>query len=93
MIDTTLIYLRNSIRLLGLLMLVLGLGLILYQCGSMFWTGRVSDWVLHGLVPIPHWLHYAPSLVQSLCGWPWVVLEVVPLPLVCLVGGILALHV
>ena len=93
MFDTTLIYLRNSIRLLGLLMLVLGLGLSLYQWESMFRTGTVPDGVFHGLVPVPRWLYHAPPLVQSLCGWPWVVLEVVPFPLVCLVGGLLAMRV
>ncbi len=93
MIDTTLIYLRNSIRLLGLLVFVLGLGLSLYQWGSMFQTGTVPDWVFYGLVPIPRWLYHARPLVQSLCGWPWVVIEIVPLPQVCLVGGLLAQRV
>jgi hypothetical protein len=46
----------------------------------------------NGLVPVPRWLYHAPPLVQGLCGWPLVVLEVVPLPLVCLGGGLLALR-
>lgn len=88
--DTTLVYFRNSVRLLGLLLLVLGLGLGLYQGGVMLWTGTAPDWTLQGVVPVPRWLHHAPPLIQGLFGWPLVVLELVPLPLVCLVGGLVA---
>lgn len=91
--DTTLVYVRNSIRLLGLLLFVLGFGLSLYQSGSMLWTGTAPDLTLNGLVPVPRWLRHAPPLIQGLCGWPLVVLEVVPLPLVCLGVGMLALRV
>lgn len=90
--NTTLVYVRNSVRLLGLLLLVLGLGLSLYQWGSMLWTGTAPYWTLQGMVPVPHWLHHASPLVQGLCGWPLVVLEVVPLPLVCLAGGLVAMR-
>jgi len=93
MCDVTLIYLRNSIRLLGLGMFLLGLGLGLYQCGSLFYIGTAPEFALHGLVPVPSWLHYASPLVQSLCGWPWVVLEIVPFPLACMGGGMLAVRV
>lgn len=87
---TMLVYFRNSVRLLGLCLFMLGLGLGLYQWGSLLWMGTIPYWTLQGIVPVPHWLHHAPLLVQSLCGWPWVMLELVPLPLVCLVSGLVA---
>ena len=87
---TMLVYCRNSVRLLGLLLFMLGLGLSLYQVGSLLWMGTAPDWTLQGIVPVPQWLHHAPPLVQGLCGWPWVVIEFVPLPLGCLVSGLVA---
>jgi len=93
MMTDTMIYVRNSVRLLGLFILVLGFGLSFYQAGSIVWTGTVPEWTLYSLISIPRWLRHAPLLMQVLCGWPWVVGEIVPLPLVCLVGGLWALRV
>lgn len=88
----TLVYCRNSIRLLGLLLFVLGFGLGLYQGISTLWTGTAPAWSLYGLLPVLRWLRHVPPLVQGFCGWPFVVLEVMPLPLVCLGGGLLAMR-
>ena len=93
MINAMLVYLRNSLRLVGLLMCAMGLGLSLYHCGVLLQTGAAPLWSLNNFVPVPRGLYHAAPLAQAFFGWPWIVCEEVPLPLGLLVGGLLALRV
>jgi len=87
------IYFRNTLRLVGLLAVTVGYILMSYQ-----------GWVaLHGDIPsvfylsipasVPHWLSHAAPLIQGLLGLPWIILTEVPLPLLLLIGGVLAMRV
>ncbi len=80
------IYLRNTVRLAGLLAVVVGLILIGYQ----WWV------VLHGDTMPVFYLYSSPpahvTVIKVLLGWPWVVVVEVPLPLLLLGGGVLAMR-
>jgi hypothetical protein len=87
------IYLRNTVRLAGLLALTMGLVLLTYQGWIALHGDLPPEFYLGGPVRVVHWLSHASPLIQGLLGWPWLVLEEVPLPLLLLVGGALAIHV
>ena len=87
------IYLRNTLRIMGLLAVVLGYGLISYQG----WIALQGDTPPMFYLSIPaivlHLLSHTPLLIQGLVGLPWVILVEVPLPLLLLIGGVLAMRV
>jgi len=87
------IYLRNTMRILGLLAVVLGYGLISYQGWVAFQGDTPPTFYLSIPASVPHLLSHTPLLIQGLLGLPWVILMEVPLPLLLLVGGVLAMHV
>lgn len=95
MVDIALIHLRNSLRVAGLILLAMGLGLsAYYQYWGWFHMGEdVLTWSLDGLIHIPRWLRQASPLVQGLCGWPLVLVDTVPLPLLLSLSGLLLLRV
>jgi len=87
------IYLRNTVRLLGLLAVVVGVGLVGDQWWGVLHPATATSVVLYALESVPRWLSHASPVVQGLVGWPWVILAEVPLPLLLLMGGALAMHV
>ena len=87
------IYLRNTLRIAGLLAVVLGYGLISYQGWVALQGETLPMFSLSIPASVPHWLSHTPLLIQGLVGLPWVILIEVPLPLLLLIGGVLAMHV
>jgi hypothetical protein len=87
------IYLRNTVRLLGLLTVVVGVGLVGYQWWGVFSPATAPVVDLRAIDRVPRWLARASPVVQGLVGWPWVIWAEVPLPLLLLVGGALAMRV
>ena len=87
------IYLRNTVRLLGLLAVAVGVGLVSDQWLGVLHPATATAMDLYALDSVPRWLSYASPVVQGLVGWPWVILAEVPLPLLLLVGGGLAMRV
>jgi hypothetical protein len=89
------IYLRNTVRLAGLLAVVVGLILIGYQWWVVLHGDTMPMFYLCSSPPahVTHWLVHASPVLQRLLGWPWVVVVEVPLPLLLLGGGALAMRV
>ena len=89
------IYLRNTVRLAGLLAVVLGLILIGYQWWVVLHGDTMPVFYLYSSPPVhvTHWLVHASPVIQGLLGLPWVVVVEVPLPLLLLGGGALAMRV
>ena len=87
------IYLRNTLRLAGLLALIMGLALLTYQGWIALQGDLTPEFYLGSPVRVIHWLSHSSPIIQGLLGWPWLVLEEVPLPLLLLVSGALAMHV
>ena len=81
------IYLRNALRLIGLLAMAVGVVLT----GHQWWVALHEDvapaFYLCGPESVPRWLFHAAPVVQGLLGWPWIILVEVPLPLLLLWGG------
>lgn len=94
MSDIALIHLRNSLRVAGLILLTMGVGLSVYQYWCWFHMDEdVLTWSLDGIIHIPRWLRQASPLVQGLCGWPLVLVDTVPLRLLLFLSGLLLLRV
>jgi hypothetical protein len=87
------IYFRNTVRLLGLLAVVVGAGVVGDQWWGVFSPATAPAVDLYALDRVPQWLAHASPVVQGLVGWPWVILAEVPLPLLLLLGGTLAMRV
>jgi len=81
------IYLRNALRLLGLLAVTVGIVLIGYQGWMVLHEGVTLAFYFCGPESVPHWLFHAGPLVQGFLGWPWVILVEVPMHLLLLLGG------
>ena len=75
------IYFRNTVRLAGLLALTMGLVLLTYQGWIALQGDLVPEFYLGSPGRVIHWLSHASPMIQGLLGWPWLVLEEVPLPL------------
>ena len=86
-------YLRNTVRLLGLLAVIVGVGLVANQWWDVLHPATATAVDLYALDSVPRWLFHASPVVQGLVGWPWVIFAEVPLPLLLLMGGGLAMHV
>jgi hypothetical protein len=86
------VYLRNGLQLTGMLMLAVGLVLAIVHAWVLGTTGAAPAWSLDGVVYIPRWLRQASPLLQEICGWPFVLLGSVPLPLLLFAGGFLVLR-
>ena len=87
------IYLRNTLRLAGLLAVAVGIVLLGAQWWSVLHEDAPPAFYLCSPVGVPRWLFHAAPVIQGLLGWPWILCVDVPLPLLLLAGGALALHV
>ena len=81
------IYLRNGLRLLGLLAVTVSIVLIGYQWWMVLHEGVAPEFYFCGPESVPRWLFRARPLVQALLGWPWIILVEVPMQLLLLLGG------
>ena len=89
------IYLRNTLRLAGLLAVTVGSALIGYEWWVVLQGDTIPMFYLYSSPPahVTRWLGHASPVIQGLLGWPWVILVEVPLPLLLLGGGALAMDV
>ena len=89
------IYLRNTVRLAGLLAVTVGLVLIGYEWWVVLHGHTMPVFYLYSSPPVhvTRWLVHASPVIKVLLGWPWVVVVEVPLPLLLLGGGALAMRV
>ena len=89
------IYLRNTVRLAGLLAVTVGMVLIGYQWWVVLHGDTMPMFYLYSSPParVTRWLVHASPVIQGLLGLPWVIAAEVPLPLLLLGGGVLAMRV
>jgi len=89
------IYLRNTIRITGLLAVVVGLILIGYQWWVVLRGDTMPMLYLYSSPPaqVTRWLVRASPVTQVLLGWPWILVVEVPLPLLLLGAGVLAMRI
>ena len=88
------IYLRNTVRIAGLLAVVVGLMLIAYQWWVVLHGDTMPEFYLYSRPPayVTRWLVHSSPVTQVLLGWPWIVVVEVPLPFLLLGGGVLAMR-
>ena len=89
------IYFRNTLRLAVLLAVTVGSVLIGYEWWVVLHADTMPMFYLCSSPPahVTRWLVHVSPVIQGLLGWPWVILVEVPLPLLLLGGGALAMDV
>ena len=87
------LYLRNTVRFIGLLAIALGIVLLGYQGWSTLHQDPTPAYALKRPAHVPHWLSQASPVLQGRLGWLCILLVEMPLPLLLLVAGTLATRV
>lgn len=87
------IYFRNTVRIVGLLAFFAGGVLLVYQGWVELHGESISAFYLSSPESVTRWLSHASPLLQALVGLPWVILVEVPLPLLLLIGGAVAMRI
>ena len=87
------LYLRNTVRLVGLLAIVMGVVLLGYHGWSALHEDPTLAYSLKHPAHVPHWLSHASPVLQGRLGWLCILLVEMPLTLLLLVGGTLATRV
>ena len=86
------IYLRNALRLVGLLAVAVGIVLVGVEWWSILHEDEPPALYLCSPTRVPHWLFHAAPVIQRLLGWPWILCVEVPLTPLLFIGGVLAMH-
>ena len=81
------IYLKNILRILGVMAFCTGGTLLGYQSLLTFLGGRAPTLHLFGPAIVPHWIFHAPLPLQMLIGGALIILVETPLPILLVASG------